>query len=130
MYRHLILKSLIVFLSGVLSASAMAHEWTPTYPKLSLSHMQDIWKTRMKLFNSREGIEFYQISVFDQEWNPVPYAVLMNPIRVNYLETKYVDVYIRDEDKSRAVYLCSKSKVYAVDTTKPMLFSRICSKIK
>jgi hypothetical protein len=108
----------------------MAHEWTPTYPKLSLSHMQDIWKTRMKLFNSREDIEFYQISVFDQEWNPVPYAVLMNPIRVNYLETKYVDVYIKSKDKSRAVYFCSKSKVYSVDTTKPMLFSRICSKIK
>ena len=130
MYRYLILKTLIVLLSGVLSASAMSHEWTPTYPKLSLSHLPGIWKTRMKMFNSRKDVEYYNINVFDGEWNPVPYAVLSNPVRVKYLETKYVDVYIKNEDKSRAVYICSKSKLYAVDTTKPMLFSRICSKIK
>lgn len=130
MYRHLILKSLIVFLSGVLSASAMAHEWTPTYPKLSMSHLENVWTTRMKLFNSRKGIDYYDVSVFDQEWNAVPFAVLMNPMSVKYLETKYIDIYIRDKDKGRAVYICSKSKLYAIDTTKPMLFSRICSKIK
>ena len=130
MYRNLVLKTSIVILSGVLSGAAMSHEWTPTYPKLSLSHIPEIWKTQMKLFNSRKDVEYYNISVFDGEWNPVPYAVLSNPMRVKYLETKYIDVYIKDEDKSRAVYVCSKSKLYAVDTTKPMLFSRICSKIK
>lgn len=130
MYRSIILKSLIALLSGVLSVSAMAHEWTPTYPKLSMSHIENVWTTRMKLFNSRNGIDYYDVSVFDQEWNAVPFAVLMNPMSVKYLETKYIDIYIRDKDKSRAVYICSKSKLYAVDTTKPMLFSRICSKIK
>jgi hypothetical protein len=130
MYRSIILKSLIALLSGVLSVSAMAHEWTPTYPKLSMSYMENVWTTRMKLFNSREGIDYYDVSVFDQEWNAVPFAVLMNPMSVKYLETKYIDIYIRDKDKSRAVYICSKSKLYAIDTTKPMLFSRICSKIK
>lgn len=130
MYRSIILKSLIILLSGVLSVSAMAHEWTPTYPKLSMSHIENVWTTRMKLFNSRKGIDYYDVSVFDQEWNAVPFAVLMNPMSVKYLETKYIDIYIRDKDKSRAVYICSKSKLYAVDTTKPMLFSRICSKIK
>jgi len=130
MYRSIILKSLIVLLSGVLSVSAIAHEWTPTYPKLSMSHMQNVWTTRMKLFNSRKDIDYYAVSVFDQEWNAVPFAVLMNPMSVKYLETKYIDIYIRDKDKGRAVYVCSKSKLYAVDTTKPMLFSRICSKIK
>lgn len=130
MYRSIILKSLIALLSGVLSVSAMAHEWTPTYPKLSMSYMENVWTTRMKLFNSREDIDYYDVSVFDQEWNAVPFAVLMNPMSVKYLETKYIDIYIRDKDKSRAVYICSKSKLYAIDTTKPMLFSRICSKIK
>ena len=130
MYRSIILKSLIALLSGVLSVSAMAHEWTPTYPKLSMSYMENVWTTRMKLFNSRESIDYYDVSVFDQEWNAVPFAVLMNPMSVKYLETKYIDIYIRDKDKSRAVYICSKSKLYAIDTTKPMLFSRICSKIK
>lgn len=130
MYRSIILKSLIALLSGVLSVSAMAHEWTPTYPKLSMSHIENVWTTRMKLFNSRNGIDYYDVSVFDQEWNAVPFAVLMNPMSVKYLETKYIDIYIRDKDKSRAVYICSKSKLYAIDTTKPMLFSRICSKIK
>lgn len=130
MYRSIILKSLIALLSGVLSVSAMAHEWTPTYPKLSMSYMENVWTTRMKLFNSREGVDYYDVSVFDQEWNAVPFAVLMNPMSVKYLETKYIDIYIRDKDKSRAVYICSKSKLYAIDTTKPMLFSRICSKIK
>lgn len=127
MYRSIILTAL---LSGVLSVSAMAHEWTPTYPKLSMSHIENVWTTRMKLFNSRNGIDYYDVSVFDQEWNAVPFAVLMNPMSVKYLETKYIDIYIRDKDKGRAVYICSKSKLYAIDTTKPMLFSRICSKIK
>ena len=82
----------MLFLSSVLSASAMAHEWTPTYPKLAMSHMKDVWTTRMKLFNSRKGIDYYDVSVFDQEWNAVPFAVLMNPMNVKYLETKYIDI--------------------------------------
>lgn len=120
----------LLFSLLVLSGYASAHEWTPTYPKLRMSHMSGIWVTEMKLFNGREDIEYFDISVFDEDMNKVPSAVIGNPVRVKHETIEFIDVYIRDKDKSRAVYICSKSKLLATDDSKPMLFTRICSKIK
>ena len=121
----------ILLLLLVLSGHVSAHEWTPTYPRMSVSHLEAISVTRMKLFNNRENVEYYEITVHDEDWNPVPYAVISNPVKVLYQEIEYVDVYIKNKDLRNAVYVCSKSKPYAEEnTTKPMLFSRICSKIK
>lgn len=123
-------KMIISCLVGVFSVSAMAHEWTPTYPKLKLSHIQNVWVTEMKLFNGRSDIDYYQIRVYDEDWNVVPHAVINNPVEVSYQTHKMVDVYIKSDDKDRAVYICSKSKPLQNDEVKPMIFSRICSKIK
>jgi hypothetical protein len=41
-----------------------------------------------------------------------------------------VDVYIRDEDKDRAVYVCSLSKLLPTKEAVTIVSSRICSKIK
>lgn len=115
----------------VLSGYASAHEWTPTYPIFNPSAVEGINVSTMKLFNAREDVEYFEIGVFDEDWNGVPFAVIGdNIIRVKHQEIKYIDVYIRRNDMKRAVYVCSKSKPLAEDTTKPMLFSRICSKIK
>lgn len=115
----------------VLSESAMAHEWTPTYPIFNTSSVEGINVSTMKLFNARDDVEYFEIGVFDEDWNGVPFAVIGdNIIRVRHQEIEYIDVYIRSRDMKDAVYVCSKSKPLAEDTTRPMLFSRICSKIK
>ena len=92
--------------------------------------MPGVWVAEMKMFNGREDINFYQITVYDNDWNVVPSAVINNPVKVDYQTQKKINVYIRAADKDQAVYVCSKSKPLASDEVKTMLFSRICSKIK
>jgi hypothetical protein len=117
-----------VFMSGYVSA----HEWTPTYPKAETSHIPNILKVEMKLFNSREDVLYYEIGVFDKDWNPKPFALIGGEtfVKVEYQQTKWFDVFIRNKDIDSVVYICSKSKLFEEEYTKPMFFSRICSKLK
>jgi hypothetical protein len=110
----------------------MAHEWTPTYPVPEMSHIKDVLKVEMKLFNNRENVEYYEIGVFDEDWNKVPFALQNGQVilRIKYQERKFIDVYIRNKDIKEATYVCSQSKLLQEDETKPLFFSRICSKIK
>lgn len=107
-----------------------AHEFLPTYPKLIQSYVPNVLYTQMDLFNKRENIRFYQLEVFDDEWKKVPFATAEKIIKVEYLEKKEIDIFIRSEDKSRARYICSRSKLIVEEVTKPIMASRICSKIK
>jgi 1,2-phenylacetyl-CoA epoxidase PaaB subunit len=86
----------------------------------------------MKLFNSREDTEWYRINVFTKDWDTVPFALQgsQTVVNVKYQQTRWFDVYIRKRDIDRAEYVCSRSKLLEEDVTKPMFFSRICSKIK
>jgi hypothetical protein len=112
--------------------SVMAHEWTPTYPVPEMSHIEDVLKVEMKLFNNRENVEYFEIGVFDEDWNKVPFALQNGQVivRAKYQERKFIDVYIRNKDIKSATYVCSQSKLLQEDETKPLFFSRICSKIK
>jgi len=115
----------------VLSGYASAHEWTPTYPKFRLSSMPGVMVTEMKLRNARKDVEYFEVSVFDADWNGIPFAILGDRvINVKPDTTKKIDIYIKRNDLRYAVYVCSKSKILTEDTTKPMLYSKICSKIK
>ena len=82
MFRFIIL--FLILLSG----SAMAHQFTPTYPKLSLSFIQGVYKTEMLLFNSREDISYYVLNVFNSEWKPVKFATENRLVKINYLESR------------------------------------------
>lgn len=117
----------MVLLSGYLNA----HEWTPTYPKLEYSYLNDIMVTKMHLYNNRKDVEYYEVSVYDKDWNPLKFSVGEGKIvQVSYLERKSVDVYIRKKDERRAVYVCSQSKSRVGEWRVTFLSSRICSKIK
>ena len=107
-----------------------AHEMTPTYPKLSPSHLDNVYKTTMEMFNKRSDVEYYEIGVFDKDWNPIPFVTSYEVIRIRYLGHVTFDVYIRKSDVSRATYVCSISKLRKDDTTKTRISSRICSKFK
>lgn len=124
MYRYLIL--LLVLFVG----PSWAHEWTPTYPKFTMSYVSGIQRTNMELFNSRKDVRFYEIGVFDSEWNKVPFATESKVVQVKHLERKKVVVYVRDRDTERAEYVCSKSKMIIAGSNVASIASRICSKFK
>ena len=121
-------KWLIMFL--LVSFPALAHEMTPTYPKLTPSHLDNVYKTTMEMFNKREEVEYYEIGVFDEEWNPIPFVTKYEILKIRYLGHVTFDVYIRKQDVSRATYICSISKLRKKDTTRTAIASKICSKFK
>ena len=117
---------LMMFICG----HANAHQWTPTYPVLKQSFVPNIFVTTMELFNSRNDVEFYEISVLDKDMDPVPFATPERIIKVKYTNKKRVEVYIREKDLGTAVYVCTTSKLLTQETTATSVSSRICSKFK
>jgi len=124
------MKKLIVMLFMLVSSPSMAHEMTPTYPKLSPSHLDNVYKVTMEMFNKRQDVEYYEIGVFDEEWKPIPFVTSYQVIKLRYLGHVTFDVYIRKSDVSRAEYICSKSKLRKDDGSRTSVSSRICSKFK
>jgi hypothetical protein len=120
----------VIVLMIVLSCSANAHQFLPTYPKFQNSFVEGVVYTKMELFNKRKEIGFYELGVFDGDWNSITFATESKIIRVNYLETKYINVYIKKEDLKRAVYICTESKIKKEDIQATSIASKICSKIK
>lgn len=124
------LKKLALVLA-VLSAQASAHQFTPTYPRFEISFVQGVQQTKMELFNKRREVEFYELDVFDKDWNKLPFASSEGKIvRITYLETKSIDVYIKNQDVSRVVYICTESRLLKQDVKATAVASKICSKVK
>lgn len=124
--RNIFAIVIVVLLSGQTSA----HQFTPTYPKLKSSFVDGILVTNMELFNARTDVEYFELEVFDAEWNGVPFASEAKIVRVKHLDRKKLNVYIREKDRNRAVYICSKSKLIGSGSSQTMVASKICSKIK
>lgn len=125
MIRGLIF-TLLVGLSGYTSA----HQLTPTYPELRMSYIDGVYQTTMQLFNRREEVEYYEISVYDSEWNKIPFASKSRIYHVTNLQTITFDVFIREADKDKAVYICSRSRILKNEQAATVISSRVCSKIK
>jgi len=121
---------IVAFMLAITVGAVHAHEMTPTYPKLEMSHLDGVLKTTMEMFNKRDDVEYYEIGVFDKDFKPVPFVTSYNIIKLRYLGHVTFDVYIRKEDKNRAVYICSRSKLRKEDKVRTAVSSRICSKIK
>ena len=84
----------------------------------------------MKLFNARQDITFYEISVWDADWNKLPFAAEMRILPIDYLGRKDITIYIREKDKNVVTYICSKSKLVSNGESQSSISSRVCSKIK
>jgi len=123
MYRSIILIAL-------LCSNAIAHEMTPTYPEWKITAHDGIYKTTMEMFNSGTDVEWYEISVFDDDWKPIRFVTSYRIFKLEYLSATKFDVYINEKDKNRAEYICSKSKLKGIGEDKPMVESRICSRFK
>ena len=122
------LKYIIVGL--LLALPVQAHEMVPTYPRLEISHMDGLLKTTMKMFNKRADVEYYEVGVFDKNFEPVPFVTAYNVFKLDYLGHVTFDIYIRAKDKGRAYYVCSKSKIRKGSAASTPISSKICSKFE
>jgi hypothetical protein len=123
MYRAVIL---LLLLCG----SVGAHQMTPTYPELGLTHIEGVKKTRMEIFNSRSDVEYYEIGVFDINWKPVPFVSQYRVMQISYLNRVKFDVYLTEADSLGAEYICSISKIRGDQNKQAMLATKICSRFR
>jgi hypothetical protein len=124
------MRIVILCLMMLTSYEVGAHEMTPTYPKLERSHVRGVYKSTLQIFNKRKDVEYYEIGVFDKKFKPIPFVTSYKVIHLKYLGHMTFDVYIREKDKRKAFYVCSRSKLRTESITKAAISSRICSKFK
>ena len=108
----------------------MAHQFTPTYPQFTTSFVDGVMYSKMEIFNKRREVDYYELGVFDKEWNPVTFASDDRIIRVRYLETKKINIYVKNEDLSKVTYICTESRLRKEDVKDTVISSKICSKVK
>jgi hypothetical protein len=109
---------------------AFAHDMVPTYPELRPSYLEGVLVTDLELFNKRNDVDYYEITVFDEYWNTVPFVTSYKILKLSYLERVKFSVYIRSKDKNRATYICTKSRIRGESGPSTVISSMICSKIK
>jgi hypothetical protein len=126
MYRKVIALCTMMLCMGTTSA----HDMTPTYPKWEVSHVMGIYKTQMELFNKRSDVNWYEIGVFTKDWEPVQFVSDYRIMRLDHLSKVKFSIYINAIDVVRAKYICSVTKLRENSDKKPMISSKICSKIK
>jgi hypothetical protein len=119
--------SILIF--GLACGPAMAHELTPTYPEFRRSFMDGISVTTMELYNAREEVDIYKISVHTENWERIPFASASNVIKVLHNERYTFDVYVRNADLDRIEFICtvSSNPENQEDTE---IASRVCSRVK
>ena len=122
-------KLITAVVATLMATTAHAHEWTPTYPKFESSFIEDIVVTTMTIFNKRSDVEYYEITVHDADWNPVPFATTSKLIYAPYLSKQNIEIYIREADCDRIEYICTTSKQLLLDAPSSGIDSRICSKV-
>lgn len=101
----------------------------PTYPKFTPSYIVDVYETTIRMFNKRSDVDYYEISVWDKDWNPIPFATSTSVIKLAYLGKIEFDIYIKKADVQSVTYICSQSKIKKDDTIRTAINSRICSKV-
>ena len=111
-----------------ISTAVMAHEMTPTYFKATPSVYADVYETQLTLLNRREEQLYYEISVFDEDFNPVPFAAKSRLLKIPTYKREEFTLYFRNFDLSRVVYVCTESKTPKGQLQTTGVTSRICSK--
>jgi hypothetical protein len=122
------MKKLFVML--FLIGFAHAHEMVPTYPTWGSTYIEGVSKTTMEMFNKRQDVEYYEIGVFDKDFNPIPFVSQYTVLKLKYLGHVIFDVYIKNEDVERATYICSQSKIRKDEQVRTAISSKICSKFR
>lgn len=127
------LKLVIATCLSLLTTFTFAHQLTPTYPVFAPSFVDGVLQTKMELFNSRREVEYYELGVFDANWKAVAFATEEGKIlRIRYLETKRINVYIKVEEIKSIHYICTESRLRREDVAAAgtAVSSKICSKVR
>ena len=124
------MKAIYATLALAMASVAQAHEMLPTYPRFAPSYVEDVMQVQMRMFNTRQDVEYYEVAVFDADWKPVPFVTGYRILKVEYLSHVTFDVYINKQDADRATYICSQSKLRRQKEDGTIIASRICSKFK
>lgn len=122
---NVLLTSWLLLCAGLVDA----HEMTPAYPEVKPSYVDGVYKLEMSIFNYRNDVEYYQLSVFDRDWGRIPFASPDRIIKVPHNQRKDFAVYLRNSDVSKAVYLCSTSKLRSNAQSLAFVSSKICSRL-
>jgi hypothetical protein len=122
------MRFVIILAALILSNAAAAHEMVPAYLKLEPAPVDKVYMTSFKMFNRRNDVDYYSVSVYDQNWNKVPFASFDRVFKLEHLKKKEITVYLKENDISVATYVCTSSKLYPGKGA--AVSSRICSKIK
>lgn len=123
--------TLLVFVLLLFGGHSSAHQFTPTYPSFEPSYIDGVMQTKMELFNKRQEVGYYELDVFDENWRPVTFASSESKIlRVDYLETKIIEIYVRAQDIKRVTYICTESRLFRDSARQSLVASKICSKVK
>lgn len=113
------------------SGSAMAHELTPTYPKLTPSYIPGVMSTHVVLWNARQEVSYYKVDVLDANMNPVSFIATGGDLKkVDYLGRAHIEIFVREEDQDKATYICTQSKLNRGAAQRSLVASKVCSKIK
>jgi hypothetical protein len=123
-------RQVISLCTMMLCMNVSAHEMTPTYPEWEPSHVEGVYKTTMEMFNKRKDVEWYEIGVFDEKWQPVNFVTSYRIFQMPHLSRVKFDVFIALPDVGKAEYICSKSKLRLISEQKTMVASRVCSRFK
>lgn len=122
------MRFVIILAALILSNAAAAHEMVPAYLKLEPAPVDKVYMTSFEMFNRRNDVDYYSVSVYDQNWNKVPFASFDRVFKLEHLKKKEITVYLKENDISVATYVCTSSKLYPGKGA--AVSSRICSKIK
>ena len=124
------IKYFLIMILLVICEPVFAHEMSPTYLEFKPSYIDGVMQTTIELFNRREDVSYYEIQVFDKDWNNIPYASNAKIVNIKYLDKKSIDVFVRKSDIDKVLYVCTLSRFVKSDITKTNISSRICSKVK
>jgi hypothetical protein len=124
MYRQMIHAAALV-----IAGAASAHDMTPTYPKPSPSPSSGVTRFKMTLRNARQDIQYYALAVISKDGELMRFAATDRILAVPYGYSQDFDVYIRNDDLPHARYICTQSKIFSGQTSRPVISSTICSRI-
>lgn len=117
--------------AAMASGPAVAHELTPTYPKLTPSYIPGVLSTHVVLWNARQEIDFYKVNVLDENMNPISFIATGGDLKkVDYLGRAHIEIFVREEDQDKATYICTESKLRKGSVQRSLVASKVCSKIR
>ena len=124
MYSNLIKTIILLCVSG----SAMAHELTPTYPKLEPTYVKGVLSTKLIMWNARVDVEHYKIEVTNAFWNDVPFITDEKIVKLGYHERREIEIFLPED--TTAQYICTRSLLEKGKRSRSIISSKVCSKIK